>query len=361
MVAFAAAGANCVFKRPLVTGLIFVSLFAAPYPASAFEIFGWRLWGAEEETTDAVPDPTPYEAELTVSGGNETLTKDLKSASLLIQQQDSPPSGEAGLIARALSDRERLVAKLYADGRYGGTVDMTLAGIPLETALEQSDLPDRRPVKVAILVNPGPLFTFGNVAVSSKGGDLSTDPSFWGLTPGDTAASGKILAAENRIVSVLRGRGYPKAKIAERRITADHSNNKLDVTLVADAGPQARFGQVSVSGTEVTDPNFVVQQAMLPQGGIYSPEDIARARKRLNELGIFSSIRLVEGDIEASDGLLPITIEVSERKRHVIGAGASWSSIEGFGVESYWRRRNLFGRGELLSIEGSIGRIGTES
>ena len=361
LVARAAAGANCVFKRPFVTGLLCLFLVGTSLPASAFEIFGWRLWGSEEEETEAVPDPTPYEAELTVSGGDEALTKELKDASLLIQQQDAPPSGEAGLIARALSDRERLVAKLYADGRYGGTVDMTLAGIPLETALEQSDLPDTRPVKVTILVNPGPLFTFGNVAVSSTGGDLSTDPSFWGLTPGDTAASGKILTAENRMVSVLRGRGYPKARIAERRITADHSNNKLDVTLIADAGPQARFGQVSVNGTEVTDPDFVIQQAMLPQGGIYSPEDIARARKRLNELGIFSSIRFVEGDITGPDGLLPITIEVSERKRHVIGAGASWSSIEGFGVETYWRRRNLFGRGELLSVEGSIGRIGTES
>ncbi|MES0882364.1 autotransporter assembly complex protein TamA [Roseibium sp. SCP14] len=332
-------------------------------PAHSFEIFGWSPFGSsdEEEEGEAVPDPTPYEAELSTTNGGEELSKDLKSASLLIQQQDKPPSGEAGLIARALSDRERLVAKLYADGRYGGTVDISLAGIPLETALEQSDLPDTRPVKVSILVNPGPEFTFGKVTISSNGGDLSTDPSFWGLEPGELAASGKILTAENRIVSVLRGRGYPKAKIAERRITADHSVNKLDVALVADAGPQARFGTVSVSGTEVTDPNFVIQQAMLPQGGIYSPEDIARARRRLNELGIFSSIRFVEGDIAGPDGTLPIMIEVSERKRHVIGAGASWSSIEGFGVEAYWRRRNLFGRGELLSVEGSIGRIGTES
>lgn len=356
-------GAFGVAKGYLGTGLVCCLLSLTTLPAHSFEIFGWSPFGSseEEEQGEAVPDPTPYEAELSTSNGGEELSKDLKSASLLIQQQDKPPSGEAGLIARALSDRERLVAKLYADGRYGGTVDISLAGIPLETALEQSDLPDTRPVKVSILVNPGPEFTFGKVAISSDGGDLSTDPSFWGLVPGELAASGKILTAENRIVSVLRGRGYPKAKIAERRITADHSINKLDVTLVADAGPQARFGTVSVNGTEVTDPEFVVRQAMLPQGGVYSPEDIARARRRLNELGIFSSIRFVEGDIAGPDGTLPITIEVSERKRHVIGAGASWSSIEGFGVEAYWRRRNLFGRGELLSVEGSIGRIGTES
>lgn len=355
------SGAFGVVKRALPVGLVCLALAAAPLPAYSFEIFGWKLFGSSEEEDEAVPDPLPYEAELTVSKGSEDLAKGLKNASILVQQQKKPPSGEAGLLARALSDRERLVAQLYADGRYGGTVDISLAGIPLETALERSDLPDGSPVKVTILVNPGPVFTFGNLSVSARGGDLSTDPSFWGLVPGEVAASDKILTAENRMVNVLRGRGYPKAKIAERRITADHSTNRLDVTLIADAGPQARFGSVTVSGTEVTDPDFVIQQAMLPQGGIYSPEDLARARKRLNELGIFSSIRLVEGDIEGPDGTMPITIEVSERKRHVIGAGASWSSTEGFGVESYWRRRNLFGRGELLSIDGSVGRLGNES
>ncbi len=357
----AVSGAFSAASKLAAACVILAFLSFTATQVQAFELFGWKFFESSEEEQEAVPDPLPYEAEISVSAGEEETTSELKSASILVQEQSKPPSGEAGLLSRALSDRERLVAKLYSDGRYGGTVDISLNGLPLETALEQSDLPDARPVKVNILINPGPAFTFGKVSVSSKGGDLSTDPAFWGLTGGDVAASGKILTAENRILSILRGRGYPKARIAERRITADHSSKRLDVTLLADAGPQARFGRVSVNGTKVTDPDFVVQQAMLPEGGIYSPEDLARARKRLNELGIFSSIRLVEGEIEGPDGSLPITIEVSERKRHVIGAGASWSSTEGFGVEAYWRRRNLFGRGELLSIDGSVGRLGNES
>ncbi|CTQ53982.1 Autotransporter assembly factor TamA [Roseibium album] len=356
-----AAGAICAVVRSTNILLLGAVLTFSPLPAQSFELFGLKVFGGSEEVSEAVPDPTPYEAALSTSSGSEDLTAELKGASLLMQQQDKPPSGEAGLIARALSDRERLIAKLYSDGRYGGTVDISLAGIPLESALERANLPDARPVKVSILIDPGPIFTFGKVSVSSRGYDLSSDATFWGLSPGDPAGSGKILSAEKRMVSMLRGRGYPKASIAERQITADHATNTLDVALIADAGQQARFGTVSVSGTDVTDPDFVIQQAMLPQGRVYSPEDLARARKRLNELGIFSSIRLVEGDIEGPDGTMPVTIEVSERKRHVIGAGASWSSTEGFGVESYWRRRNLFGRGELLSVEGSVGRLGNES
>lgn len=348
------------FKPVVIAALASLPLLV-PLPAVAFDIFGWRPFGGGRDQMQAVPDPLPYEATLSVSQGNGDLEKALRSASLLILEQKEPPSGPAGLIARALSDRERLVAQLYAESRYGGTVGITLNGIDLETTLQTGALPDARPVNVEIVINPGPEFLFGSVSVSDENGTLPDDPALLGLAPGETAPSGKVLSAERQIVAMLRGRGYPKAEIAERIITADHDTNRLDVTLVARAGPQARFGPVSVSGNEVTKTDFILQQAMIPDGSLYSPADMDRARSRLNDLGIFSSVRVVEGDVARQDGTMPVSIEVSERRRNVIGAGASWSTSEGLGLESYWRRRNLFGGGELLSLEGTIGRIATES
>lgn len=332
-------------------------------PAAAFELFGYTFFGGAEEAETAVPDPVPYEVQIATTPANPDLSKSLENVSVLFSKQKQPPSGEAGLISRALADRDRLIARMYTSGFYGGTLTIRLSGVMLETALETGNIPDARPVQVEVAVDTGPTFVFGSVSIEpeSASAGLSTDPAFWGLTTGETAGSGKILTAENRIVQMLRGRGYPGAKIAERVIVADHASNKLDVRLVVAPGHQARFGAVTVAGTEVTDPDFVARQASIPQGAIYSPEDLERARKRLNDLGIFSSIRFVEGDVAGPDGTLPIMIEVSERKRHVIGAGASWSSTEGFGLEAYWRRRNLFGRGELLSLEGSVGRIGDAS
>ncbi|WP_417668124.1 autotransporter assembly complex protein TamA [Roseibium sp.] len=343
----------------LVAGSLFLAF--ASRPVDAFEIFGFKFLEPEESQSESVPDPLAYEATLTVQGDNTDLQKTLENTSLLVSQQDQYPSGQAGLISRGLGDLERLVARLYSNGYYGGTVAIRFNGTELQAALESGTIPGARPVATEITVSPGPVFRFGRVEVNARAGTdepLVPDATALGLTDGDLAASGKILQAESRIVQMLRQAGYPKAKIAERVIVADHASNTLDVRLAVDRGPKAQFGTVSVSGTEITDPAFVERQAMIPVGSTYSPAELERARKRLNDLGIFSSIRLVEGDITSADGALPITIEVSERKRHVIGAGASWSSTEGFGVEAYWRRRNLFGRGELLSVEGSVGRIG---
>ncbi|MEJ8476138.1 autotransporter assembly complex family protein [Roseibium sp. H3510] len=318
------------------------------------------LFGEKEVQSDPAPDPLAYTASLTVSGEDD-LTAGLEASSLLITREKQRPSGRSGLISRGLTDLDRLVARLYTTGHYGGTVKIDFNGTSLQTALETGDIPGARPVKVAINVTPGPQFTFGRIninAAGKAGASLSEDPGSWGLSSGLPAKSGDILVAEGRIVKTLRARGYPNAKITNREIVADHATNKLDVSLDVNTGFKARFGAVTVSGADITDPAFVARQAMIPEGTVYSPAELDKARGRLNELGIFSSVRLIEGDVSGPDGLLPIMIEVSERKRHVIGAGATWSSSEGFGVEGYWRRRNVFGKGELLSLEGSVGRIG---
>lgn len=327
-------------------------------PVAAFELFGVRLWGSSETVA---PDALPYEAELNLSGGSDDLEDQLESASVLISEMSSPPSGSDGLIARALNDFDRLVAQLYLQGFYGGTVNIQLGGQPLQSVLERGEIPGPRPVQVSVNVTAGPLFTFGNLQVSTGAPGVPDSPQTWGLVPGETANSAKIVAAERQIVNALHQNGYPKARIANRDITADHATGRLDVELTAEAGPAATFGTVTVEGTNVTDAAFVAEMANIPEGERYDPEVLAKAQKRLNDLGIFASVSMVEGEVAGADGRMPITIQVAERKRHVLGAGATWSSSEGGGVEAYWRRRNLFGKGELLSVEGSVGRLGNQA
>ena len=80
----------------------------------------------------------------------------------------------------------------------------------------------------------------------------------------------------------------------------------------------------------------------------------------MQDLGVFASVSIVEGDTVGPDGLLPITFVLAERKRHLIGGGISYSTIDGAALESYWMHRNLFGHGESLRFDASVSRIGAE-
>ncbi len=348
-------------------GLTALAIASTP-TAHAFELFGYRLFGSDEPAQEqtAVPNPLPYTVTMTLTGGDDDLKSTLEATSLLMSEKNSPPSGEAGLISRAVNDFERLVGRLYMSARYGGTVDISISGVPLQEALQTSDLPDNRPPLVDIKVDAGPLFVFGQVkitvdGVSDEGNIVSTSPEDYGLIPGETAPSVKVVAAETSIRRSFADKGFPKAKITKREIVADHANNELDVNLTVHTGRRASFGPVAVKGAKRTDPAFIISQAAVPVGSTYNPKEIKQAEERLLDLGIFSSVRLVPADAINEDGSLPITIDVSERKRNTLGAGATFSSTEGFGFEGYWERRNLLGKGESLRFDASVGRIGSSS
>lgn len=326
----------------------------AVLPATAFELFGFRLWGSSEEDTDIV-DPLRYSATLTVTDGDEDLRDALKDASELMAEQERPVSGSLGLLSRARADRELLIAALYRAARYDGVVNIAIGGRALDDILPDAEFTGE-PVPVTITVDPGAVFTLGDVALKGDAADLI--PARFGLISGGSAGSDAILKAESDIVRVLREEGRPLAKVTGREIVADHATRTLDVSLTVAAGSIAPYGETTVEGTEQVDPEFTRYMTGLEPGRIYSPKEMREARDRLAGLEVFSSINLREAEALNPDGSIPIYLRVSERKFRYYGGGASYSTTEGLGLEGYWGHRNLFGRAEKLRIGGSISGIG---
>ena len=101
----------------------------------------------------------------------------------------------------------------------------------------------------------------------------------------------------------------------------------------------------------------MLRRAGIEVGSPYSSKVTRRAETRLRDLGVFDSVRVAAGEALDPDGTIPITITVSERKRHVIGGGVNYSNTEGLGLEVYWRNRNLFGGAEQLELTASVSRL----
>lgn len=334
--------------------LLAVSLCVAATPSYA--LFGLDLFGKKEaKNIQNVPDPLAYTPELSVIGDAD-LKPFLEENSILIQKADEVVSGYDGLIARASSDRAALVAALYEKARFGGTVDITIDGQPLDAIVTNLQSSDGRKPSVKIVVTPGPEFRIGTIRVDS---DVDVDPSDYGLVPGGNAGSSAVLAAETRIRRDWRAKGHPLAKVTNRDIVADHDNNHLDIVLSFNAGPMARFGRVRVTGRESMREEVVLAQAAVPEGAAYDPAVLDEVRERLAKLEVFSSINVDVAETLNPDGTVDVIIQLEERKLRVIGGGVSWSNEEAFGIEAYWAHRNLFGGGEKFRVEANVGRLGS--
>ena len=85
-----------------------------------------------------------------------------------------------------------------------------------------------------------------------------------------------------------------------------------------------------------------------------TPARIEKAREDLAQLGVFSTVRARAAEELDADGRLPISIEVVERKRHVVGVTAAYSTDLGASAGVNWAHRNLFGNAEQLKLGAAV-------
>lgn len=349
--------------RRLGSLVLAAALLGSTLPARSFELFGIRLFGSEPEQQDLViGEPQPYSVAFEVGGGDD-LEDRLKAASGLWRDRDDPASGAAGLIAKARGDYRRLLAALYGEGRYGGSISITIDG--LEAARLPPDAVIGNPASVVVTVDTGPSFLFREASIVNAAPppldrrDVVDDPAGEGFAPGELARSGVILQAERLAVEAWRQQGHAKATIAERSVVAAHDADVVDARLTVDPGRKAHYGEVAVEGTERIDPEWLAWMTGLEPGREYDPDDLKCASARIARLDVFRAARFQEADMIDANGMLPITYIVQERLPRRFGVGGSYSTIDGLGLESYWLHRNLFGRAERLRVEGKVAGIGT--
>ncbi|MDB5525688.1 MAG: putative outer membrane protein protective antigen [Rhizobium sp.] len=324
-----------------------------PTDAQAFEIFGMKFFEGEEETP--VSDPVAYSLKFS-AGADDDLTGTLQEASALYTDQKNPVSGDLGLVIKARDDRERLLAALYEQARYGAVVTVEVAGTEIDQLPAVPMFPHDRPVPVTVTVDPGPVFTVKTVNLT--GDAAKFNPDDYGLAPGSEARSNVVVLAAGKMVEDLEAEGRPLAKLTQRELIANHDDNTVTLTIGAEGGPVADIGDVKIVGSKTVKEDFIRDWSRLNKGQRYSPQDVKDASERLRKLGVFSSINITKSDRLDKTGKLPMAIQLSDGKQRYFGGGVQFSSIDGLGVQGYWGHRNLFGGAESIKISGSVSRIG---
>ena len=321
--------------------------------AQAFEIFGWKFF-EDDKKNSAITDPVQYD--VTINGVDDDLKDQLEEASALVQDEDDPVNGDLGVVIKARDDRERLIANLYEEARYGAVVDVSVNGVPIDELPPVPVFPRDRPVPVAITVEPGPEFVIGNINLTGDAAQF--DPEDYELVPGGNAGSQLVVNAADRMVVDLGKQGRPLAKLETRSLVADHDTNTVEITIGVEGGPVADLGDVEAEGSKSVNHKFIRKWSRLRPGQRYSPEEIKDATERLRKLGVFSSVAITHPERLDEAGNIPLSIKVIDGKQRYFGVGAQFSSIDGIGLSGYWGHRNLFGNAESLKISGSVSRLG---
>jgi len=319
-------------------------------------------------------------------GVDSDLLSRLRDVSRLVADQSTPPAGIGGLRRRAQGDMERMTRLLQSRGYFEGAaayqIDLhgitsasdTAAMIPGAEAIQTAAVdatpvpsaPPFGPLLVVVSVTPGPQFTLAKAAIAyadtdASTGDLPSALDGHGIAMGAPAIAAEILDAEKALVADLRRQGFPFAKRAGRKALANVEADTLSVTTHVQLGDKARFGELRVDGLERVTRGYIDRRMTFAPGEEYDVQKLTDMRTALVRSGLFSSVRFETADAVDAQGAVPIALTVVERPPRSVGGGLSFSSTEGFGLNTHWEHRNLLGEGQHLRLEMRLAEIEQEA
>jgi outer membrane protein insertion porin family len=131
-----------------------------------------------------------------------------------------------------------------------------------------------------------------------------------------------------------------------------------DFLVTIDEGKQFTLRRLEFTGNTFTRDNVLRREVLINEGDIYNQNSFEYSIVRLNQLGYFNPIdKDKDADYRTNEeeGLVDVTVKVSEKGRQQISFNGGISGIGGsfFGLE--YSTNNLFGRGEVLSLNLAAG------
>ena len=290
---------------------------------------------------------------LTVSGGDDTLERNIRAASLLQSARDEGLSDPFEVYTVARAEYGQLIGLFYEAGYFAPRISVRIDG---QEAADISPLSPPRTINVIeVTADPGPPFVFGRAEIAPLAPASRLLPEF---SSGARASSATIRDAVGAALDDWRDLGHAKAAPAGQVINARHASAQLDATITLDPGPRVRFGQLRPDGQVRTRPERVIEIAGLPMGEVYSPQEMRRAAERLRATGTFASVALRQAEVLNPDGSLDISAALVEAPLRRIGVGIEFDTESGGKLTGFWLHRNLLGGAERLRIEGLLGGLG---
>ena len=245
-----------------------------------------------------------------------------------------------------IEDLEQDVAKLSGFYYNHGYIQARIGEPKIEYKGDQ--------INITIKIDEGPQFKVGNVDIT---GDL--------VLPKDELKKRLKITKEtyyNRevvrndilaLTDLYSDEGFAYADISPV-IDKDFDNLKVNITYTVQKGKQVFFEHIVIGGNTKTRDKVIRRELRVYEQELYNGRELKRSVRNLYRLDYFEDIKVntVKG---SADDQMVLKIDVTEKPTGTMSFGAGYSSQENVYVSASAEQKNLFGRGQILNLQGQIG------
>jgi len=139
------------------------------------------------------------------------------------------------------------------------------------------------------------------------------------------------------------------------RVRRDPEAHTTEVAFHIQMKEKARIGQIFVTGNVKTRDYVIRRELKIFEGDIYNAKLIDDSLNRLKKLDYFETVEIIPVDT-AQKNVVDLNVKVKEKQTGQLSLGGGYSSEDGLFATGMISQKNLFGKGEYISIKAYIGQ-----
>ncbi len=209
-------------------------------------------------------------------------------------------------------------------------------------------------IEITIKIDEGPRFKVGDVDVT---GDL--------ILPKEQLLDKIKISKEEfydretvrsdmlTLTDLYADEGYAYTEISPK-VDQDQENLVVGITYEINKGKEVYFERIDISGNTKTRDKVIRRELQVYEQELFSGRRLKRGIQNLYRLDFFEDIKVNTAKGSADDKMV-LDIEVKEKSTGAFSFGTGYGNVENFFFSASVSERNLFGRGQTLSLNGVFG------
>lgn len=167
------------------------------------------------------------------------------------------------------------------------------------------------------------------------------------LKVGQILETEKYKDAKTELYNIKTHYGYFNAKMVESKITANLITNQAEIVIIFDTGPRFRFGKTSFSDSPFHE-KFLNKFLTYHEGDYYDAKKLETTQMAMVSGGFFDQVLIKPIPTEATDGVMPIQVNIIPRKSKEYTFGLGYGTDTGPRATANIVLRRLGGEGNRL-------------
>ena len=215
--------------------------------------------------------------------------------------------------------------------------------------------PDREGFFITYTLEEGERYKFGKSALTSSLRDLKVEE----LQPllvsqeGDWYNADQVEDIVQKLTDAIGTKGYAFVDV-KPQVNRNRDSKIIDVTYDIQEGPRVFVERIDISGNVRTLDKVVRREFQLVEGDAFNTAKMRRSRDRLKNLNFFEKVEVTNVPSDTAPDRTVVKVEVQEKSTGELSFGVGWSSQVGPLLEASIRERNLLGRGQDVTLSGTL-------